>query len=77
MLTGPQQMPVFSDQVLPSQQKRQIIAYLDSIHQEPNHGGLDLGGLGPVSEGIVGWAIGIGCLIGFAIWITARGARAR
>lgn len=77
MLTGPQQMPVFSDQVLQSQQKRAIIAYLNTVHSQPNFGGLDLGGLGPVTEGMVAWAVGIGCLIGFAIWITARGARAR
>lgn len=77
MLTGPQQMPVFSNQVLPTQNKREIIAYLNAIHAEPNHGGLDLGGLGPVTEGMVGWAVGIGCLIGFAVWITARGARIR
>jgi ubiquinol-cytochrome c reductase cytochrome c subunit len=77
MLTGPQQMPVFSDQVMTPQDKRQIIAYINAIRSRPNDGGLGLGGLGPVTEGIAGWAIGIGCLIGFCIWITARGARAR
>ncbi|QDP97648.1 c-type cytochrome [Microlunatus elymi] len=77
MLTGPQQMPVFSDEVLTSQDKRQIIAYLDALHQRPNEGGLNLGSIGPVSEGVAVWTIGIGCLIGFAVWITARGARAR
>ncbi|HEY9292310.1 MAG TPA: c-type cytochrome [Microlunatus sp.] len=77
MLTGPQQMPVFSDDVLTSQDKAQIIAYLNALHERPNEGGLALGGLGPVSEGVAIWTIGIGVLIGFAVWITARGARAR
>jgi len=77
MLTGPQQMPVFSDQVMTPQDKKEIIAYLNAIHARPNDGGMSLGGLGPVTEGMLGWAIGIGCLIGFAIWITARGARVR
>lgn len=77
MITGPQQMPVFSDQVVTPQDKREIIAYLNTIHARPSDGGWNLGGLGPVTEGIVAWAVGIGCLIGFAIWITARGARAR
>jgi ubiquinol-cytochrome c reductase cytochrome c subunit len=77
MLTGPQQMPVFSDQVMTPQDKKEIIAYLNTLHSRPNDGGLSLGGLGPVTEGIVGWAVGIGCLIGFCIWITAKGARSR
>jgi ubiquinol-cytochrome c reductase cytochrome c subunit len=77
MLTGPQQMPVFSDQVLKPQDKKAIIAYLNHIHEQPNDGGLSLGGIGPVTEGVAIWAIGIGSLIGFAIWITARGVRAR
>lgn len=77
MLTGPQQMPVFSDQVLTPQDKAEIIAYLNTLHAQPNDGGLTLGGIGPVSEGVVIWTIGIGVLIGFAIWITARGVRSR
>ena len=77
MLTGPQQMPVFSNEVLRSEDKAAIIAYLNEVHQEPNHGGFQLGGLGPVTEGVAIWAIGIGVLIGFAVWITARGVRAR
>lgn len=77
MLTGPQQMPVFSDEVLTPNDKKAIIAYLNSVHEQPNDGGLNLGGLGPVTEGVAIWAIGIGSLIGFSIWITARGVRAR
>jgi len=77
MLTGPQQMPVFSDDVLTPDDKASIIAYLNEIHERPNDGGFQLGGLGPVTEGVAIWAIGIGVLIGFAVWITARGVRAR
>jgi ubiquinol-cytochrome c reductase cytochrome c subunit len=77
MLTGPQQMPVFSDDVLKPQEKAAIIAYLNELHARPNDGGFQLGGIGPVTEGVAIWAIGIGVLIGFAVWITARGVRAR
>lgn len=77
MLTGPQQMPVFPDDVLTQKDKAEIIAYLQTIHAQPNNGGLSLGGLGPVSEGVVIWTIGIGVMIGFAVWITARGVRSR
>ena len=35
MLTGPQQMPVFSDGVLKPEEKRDIIAYVKSIQDDP------------------------------------------
>jgi ubiquinol-cytochrome c reductase cytochrome c subunit len=77
MLTGPQQMPVFSDEVLTPEDKRDIIGYLNELHERPIDGGLALGGIGPVSEGLWGWLVGIGLLVGFAMWITAKGAKAK
>ncbi|MET0693549.1 MAG: c-type cytochrome [Propionibacteriaceae bacterium] len=77
LITGPQQMPVFSDEVMTPEDKRAIIAYLEDLHASPDRGGLALGGLGPVSEGLWAWIIGLGSLIGFAVWIAAKGARAR
>ena len=77
MLTGPQQMPVFSDAVLKPQEKRDIIAYLKSIEEEPGYGGFRLGGLGPVSEGMFAWLLGIGSLVGFAVWIAASSTRSK
>ena len=64
MLTGPQQMPVFSDGVLTPDEKRDIIAYLNSIENDPKYGGASLGSLGPVSEGLSAWLVGIGALVG-------------
>lgn len=72
MLTGPQQMPVFSDDVLKPEQKRDIIAYVRSLQENPNYGGFSMGALGPVSEGFFGWVFGIGGLVGFAVWIAAH-----
>lgn len=77
MESGPGEMPVFSDSAMKPNDKKQIITYLKSVNNKPDNGGLNLGGLGPVTEGMTAWAIGIGCLIGFAVWITARGARSR
>ncbi len=77
MLTGPQQMPVFDDEVLTPEDKRAIIGYLEALHERPADGGLALGGLGPVSEGLWAWIIGLGGLICFAIWIAAKGAKAK
>jgi len=77
MLTGPQQMPLFSDEILSPTDKRQIIAYLKKNEETPNYGGFTLGSLGPVSEGLFAWIIGIGGLVGAAVWIAANTTRSR
>ncbi|HEX2176958.1 MAG TPA: c-type cytochrome [Nocardioidaceae bacterium] len=77
MLTGPQAMPVFSDETLSPEDKKQIIAYVDSLHETPDYGGLSLGYLGPVSEGLFVWLVGMGVLVGFAVWIGTSGVRSK
>ncbi|MGI8614139.1 MAG: cytochrome bc1 complex diheme cytochrome c subunit [Nocardioidaceae bacterium] len=76
MLTGPQQMPVFSDDVITPQDKQAIIAYINSVQSQPSYGGSALGGIGPVSEGLAAWVFGIGALVLVTVWIAAHGARA-
>lgn len=71
MLTGPQSMPVFNDANLTPEQKRDIITFITSQH-EGSPGGLDLGSLGPVSEGLWVWVVGIGGLIALSVWIGAK-----
>jgi ubiquinol-cytochrome c reductase cytochrome c subunit len=71
MLTGPQSMPVFNDANITPEEKRDIIAYLVA-QREPAAGGLTLGSLGPVSEGLWVWVVGIGLLIGSAVWLGAK-----
>jgi ubiquinol-cytochrome c reductase cytochrome c subunit len=75
MLTGPQSMPNFSNGNLTPDAKRDVIAYLQSIDDNPNYGGFGMGGLGPVAEGLYAWVVGIGLLVGVAVWIAAHGAR--
>jgi ubiquinol-cytochrome c reductase cytochrome c subunit len=77
MITGPQQMPVFSDDVITPEDKRNIIAYVKTVQGQPNYGGLGGGGLGPVVDGLFTWIIGIGGLVIAAIWIGAHGARVK
>jgi ubiquinol-cytochrome c reductase cytochrome c subunit len=77
MMTGPQQMPVFSDDVITPEDKRNIIAYVKQVQEQPNYGGLAGGGLGPVVDGLWTWIIGIGGLIIASIWIGAHGARVK
>lgn len=76
LLTGPQQMPKFSDAVLKPQEKRDIIAYIHAMATMPGYGGSRLGFLGPVTEGLWGWLFGIGALILAAVWIGNQGVRA-
>ncbi len=77
MLTGPQQMPVFSNGVLKPDEKRDVIAYLNSIQSDPKYGGASLGALGPVSEGLTAWLVGIGVLVGFCVWIASHSVRSK
>ncbi|MFE9770283.1 c-type cytochrome [Streptomyces sp. NPDC005931] len=79
MLTGPQNMPSFPDTTLPEQNKKDIIAYLNAVNSDESEspGGLELGGLGPVSEGLFGWIFGLGGLIAVAVWVAARTAKAK
>ncbi|AKK11493.1 cytochrome bc1 complex diheme cytochrome c subunit [Corynebacterium uterequi] len=72
MLTGPQNMPKFSDRQLSADEKKDIIAFIKASKETPSPGGWALGGLGPVSEGIAMWAVGITALLGAAMWIGSR-----
>lgn len=72
MITGPQAMPVFNDSIITPEEKRDMIAYIVGVREEPNPGGAGLGRIGPVTEGLVAWIVGISLLALAAIWITAK-----
>jgi ubiquinol-cytochrome c reductase cytochrome c subunit len=75
MLTGPQSMDTFSNGNITPEMKRDVIAYIESMKTQPSYGGFGLGNLGPVSEGLAAWVVGLGSLVGFAVWIAAHTAR--
>jgi ubiquinol-cytochrome c reductase cytochrome c subunit len=73
MLTGPESMPKFTDRQLTPEEKKDVIAYIKSVSGLNNNpGGNPLGGIGPVSEGVVAFLFGIGAMIGFALWLGAK-----
>jgi ubiquinol-cytochrome c reductase cytochrome c subunit len=72
MITGPQAMPVFSETILTPEEKLSIIKWIKHAETEPQLGGAALGRVGPVTEGLVGWVLGLGLLIGVAVWLTAK-----
>ena len=72
MLTGPQNMPIFSEESLPKKDKQAIIAYIETLRTQPSPGGLDLGQYGPVTEGLFAWTAGFLLLISAAVWIGVK-----
>ena len=74
MLTGPQNMPVFGDNELTSEEKRQIITYVKmQLQDEKDPGGLfNLGRYGPVTEGLAIFVVGITILVFTALWIAGK-----
>lgn len=72
MLTGPQNMPKFSDRQLTMEEKQDIIAYVKASGETQSPGGYGLGGFGPASEGPTMWVVGIVAVVGAALWIGAR-----
>ncbi len=71
MVTGPQAMPVFNDANLTPEEKRDVISYLVA-QRDGSPGGAELGALGPVSEGLWAWVVGIGLLVACSVWIGAK-----
>jgi ubiquinol-cytochrome c reductase cytochrome c subunit len=73
MLSGPQNMPKFSDRQLTPEEKEDIIAYVKSVSGSSNSvGGYDAGGIGPTAEGIVAFIFGLAAMVGIAIWLGAK-----
>ena len=72
MITGPQSMPVFSDKTITPEEKLSIIKWIKFAESEPALGGASLGRVGPVTEGLLVWTLGIGMLIGVAVWLAMK-----
>jgi ubiquinol-cytochrome c reductase cytochrome c subunit len=72
MVTGPQSMPVFSDKTVTPEEKLSLIKWIKAAEAEPNLGGATMGRTGPVTEGLLIWVMGLGILIGIAVWLTTR-----
>jgi ubiquinol-cytochrome c reductase cytochrome c subunit len=76
MLTGPEAMPAFNDLTVTPQEKRDIIAYVTQVRAEANPGGLSLGRIGPVTEGLVAFLGLLLFMVLAALWITAKHRKA-
>jgi ubiquinol-cytochrome c reductase cytochrome c subunit len=72
MLTGPENMPVFGDNQLTPQEKQDIIAYIQNLKTDKDPGGWNIGRLGPVTEGLVIFLVGIVVLVFVTLWIAGK-----
>jgi ubiquinol-cytochrome c reductase cytochrome c subunit len=72
MLSGPESMPVFSDNEITPDEKRAIIAYIQTLKASKDPGGSGIDRIGPVSEAIVIWVAGIGAVMIAILWIGAK-----
>lgn len=72
MITGPQSMPVFSDKTITPEEKLSIIKWIKAAESEPQLGGASLGRVGPVTEGLLVWTLGLGLLVGVAVWLAMK-----
>jgi ubiquinol-cytochrome c reductase cytochrome c subunit len=74
MLTGPQNMPVFGDNELTPDEKRELITYITlQLQQDKDPGGVfNLGRYGPVTEGLAIFVVGITILVFAALWIAGK-----
>lgn len=74
MLTGPQNMPVFGDNQLTPDEKREIITYITvQLQDDRDPGGLfNLGRYGPSTEGMAIFLVGIVLLVFTSLWIAGK-----
>ena len=52
--------------------KQAVIAYIMDLQEAPSPGGLSLGRLGPVAEGLFLWAGVMAAFVGLAVWIGIK-----
>jgi ubiquinol-cytochrome c reductase cytochrome c subunit len=72
MLTGPENMPVFGDNQLTSEEKRAIINYVQTVSSQADPGGAGIGRIGPVGEGLVIWIVGMASLLFGVFWMGSK-----
>jgi ubiquinol-cytochrome c reductase cytochrome c subunit len=69
---GPGTMPVFGNDTFSDDDVAAVAAYVQYLRRPSDPGGLATGHIGPVSEGAVGWIIGLGLLLAVSRWIGTR-----
>jgi ubiquinol-cytochrome c reductase cytochrome c subunit len=69
---GPGTMPVFGPDTFSDDDVAAVADYVQYLRHPSDPGGLATGHIGPVSEGAIGWIIGLGLLLAVSRWIGTR-----
>jgi ubiquinol-cytochrome c reductase cytochrome c subunit len=69
---GPYVMPRFSKKAISDRQLDSIIRYVEYAKHPDDRGGLPIGHLGPIPEGMVTWFVGATALVAFCLLIGRR-----
>ena len=69
---GPGAMPVFGPDTFDDHEVDSVVRYVLYLRDPDDAGGLDLGHLGPLSEGLVAWAVGLLGVLLAARWIGTQ-----
>lgn len=70
--TGPGRMPPFDRSTLDDRAAIDIARYVQQLHHPDDRGGWSIGHLGPVPEGLVAWAFGLGSILVAVRWLGTR-----
>lgn len=70
--TGPGTMPVFGPELVTEEELNALVRYTLYLKEPEDPGGAPIGHVGPVVEGAVGWALGLGLLVVFIRWIGTK-----
>ena len=71
---GPFVMPPFDDKLIDQEAMNSIVAYVEKTKHADNRGGWDMGGIGPVPEGMAAFFIGLVALLVISRLIGERGS---
>lgn len=71
---GPYVMPWFDDALIDQKELDSIVAYVEKTKNADNRGGWDLGGIGPIPEGMVAFFIGLLALLIVSRLLGERGS---
>jgi ubiquinol-cytochrome c reductase cytochrome c subunit len=71
---GPYVMPSFDEELIDQHELDSIVAYVEKTKEPDNRGGWDLGGIGPIPEGMVAFFIGLAALLLVSRLIGERGS---
>jgi ubiquinol-cytochrome c reductase cytochrome c subunit len=72
---GPGPMPVFEEDTFSDEQVNSIVRYVEYLRDPDDEGGLSLGIIGPITEGLVAIVIGLGLLVLAVRWIESQERR--